>query len=64
MATLYPQTMIPGQTIMIYGNAMECTRPQGMAKTIQKLSDGNPELWEVEFLDMPGLYFNVQIKKI
>jgi hypothetical protein len=57
--------MIPGQTIMIYTLPSEMTEEskEGLAKLIQHIeTNGDYELWEVEFLDNPGRYLRL-IKK-
>jgi hypothetical protein len=55
--------MIPGDIVPIYGNAEAMTQPQGLAKLIEKMdSEGEIELWKVEFIDHEGQIYNARIK--
>jgi len=54
----------PGDLEMIFCNPITNTGQIGMARLIQKLAeDEHTELWEIEFLDDEGHFYQQKLKK-
>ena len=58
--------MKPNDIIMIFTDPLECKLEEGQAFLIEKLPEvcGDPELWDVQFLDCPDKIYQRLIKKI